>query len=458
MLSQASNKRSSCPQLQSQSLPHLSRLSLKLPPLFASPIASSKAQLPTLLVRNFERRVINTRDFLLTINAGHICCSIACYETHVESCLTVINGVCCCCGLFVWPLSLAIVLKSDPIIVVALKNQVINLTCLDHCGQEIDEYRFCLPCHYSMKQKKVPKFSSLNKVNVVMCQNYPPVLETLTLVEEMLIARCHPVMSILKLRPNGASSSVAYQRVRGHAVVFPQSPGPLSTILPSAVVKLHEHIRVVWFGTSKPDNSQLKSFVSVRRIVVLHALLWLGVNNILYKDVVINHEEMANWEDEFVPRSVEDNIVLSPSDHSEHQGYTHDLSEDNLENDMHAAISDSWDSGCKDGSNESQSQLVSGCVFSDIDGTRHHPVLKLISAVHNLGRSTNDDAEETEPLIVYSSDGRPSCLNDWEDEHYFTGAFPTLFPFGDGGHLTKRKTAISLKAWAKWAMEHHSRR
>ena len=181
------------------------------------------------------------------------------------------------------------------------------------------------------------------------------------------------------------------------------------------------------------------------------------MNNILYKDVVINHEEMANWEDEFVPRSVEDHIVLSPSDHSEHQGYTHDLSEDNLENDMHAAISDSWDSGCKDGCNESQSQLLSGCVFSDIDGTRHHLVLKLISAVHNLGRSTNDDAEETEPLIVYSSDGRPTCLNNWQDEHYFPGAFPTLFPFGDGGHLAKRKTSISLKVWAKWAMEHHSR-
>ena len=62
---------------------------------------------------------------------------------------------------------------------------------------------------------------------------------------------------------------------------------------------------------------------------------------------------MANWEDEFVPRSVEDNNVLSPSDHSKHQGYTHDLSEDNLENDIHTAISDFWDSGCKDGSNKS---------------------------------------------------------------------------------------------------------
>lgn len=78
-----------------------------------------------------------------------------------------------------------------------------------------------------------------------------------------------------------------------------------------------------------------------------------------YKDIIINYEEIANWEDEFVLRSVKDNIVLSPSDHSEHQGYTHDLSKDNFENDIHAAISDSWYYGYKDGCSKLQLQLLS---------------------------------------------------------------------------------------------------
>ena len=39
------------------------------------------------------------------------------------------------------------------------------------------------------------------------------------------------------------------------------------------------------------------------------------MDNILYKDVIINHDEMANWEDEFLPKSIEDNIILSPFDH-----------------------------------------------------------------------------------------------------------------------------------------------
>ena len=46
----------------------------------------------------------------------------------------------------------------------------------------------------------------------------------------------------------------------------------------------------------------------MRPVVVFHAIFWLRANNILYKDVIINHEEMANWEDEFVPKSVADNI------------------------------------------------------------------------------------------------------------------------------------------------------
>ena len=77
---------------------------------------------------------------------------------------------------------------------------------------------------------------------------------------------------------------------------------------------------------------------------------------------------------------------------------------------MHTTISDFWGSRYKDGSNKLQSQLVSGSVFSDIDRTCHHPVFKLISAVHNLGRSTNDDVEETELLIVYNSDSLPFLL------------------------------------------------
>jgi len=47
--------------------------------------------------------------------------------------------------------------------------------------------------------------------------------------------------------------------------------------------------------------------------------------------------------------------------------------------------------------------------------------------------------------------------NVWEDP-LFTCAFPTLFPTGAGGHLDARAQKVSLEAFAKWALKHHSRR
>ncbi len=52
-------------------------------------------------------------------------------------------------------------------------------------------------------------------------------------------------------------------------------------------------------------------------------------------------------------------------------------------------------------------------------------------------------------------------MNDYEDPEFFTGAFPTLFPYGGGGHMpesNERRIAVSLEAWGKWLMNHHSRR
>ncbi len=232
-----------------------------------------KSQLPNLLIKAFERRVIDINEFSPTIDVGHICRSVAHYKRYIESCVAVMSGVCCYYGLFVSLLSSVVVLRFDYVIVTALHKDAIYMAFLNYCGREIDEYRFCYLCFHILKQKKVLKFSSINNINVVMCQDYPPALEVLTLVEEILIARCYPVISILKLRPNGVLLSVAYQHICSHSVVFLQSPGSLSTILPSPVIKPHEHIEVVWFGTSKPDTSWIKSFVFVRRVVVLHALL-----------------------------------------------------------------------------------------------------------------------------------------------------------------------------------------
>lgn len=52
------------------------------------------------------------------------------------------------------------------------------------------------------------------------------------------------------------------------------------------------------------------------------------------------------------------------------------------------------------------------------------------------------------PAISYTIRGDATKVDRWTDPHYFTVAFPTLFPAGIGGHLDERDIPVSLVAFA----------
>ncbi len=110
------------------------------------------------------------------------------------------------------------------------------------------------------------------------------------------------------------------------------------------------------------------------------------------------------------------------------------------------------DSGC-----------LSGCLYADADDAREHPTTKLVSTLANHKNSgTLIDPAPKAPVLCYQTKSYITPLNNWENPDYFTAAFPTLFPFGAGGHLTQkdgpRRIRVSLQSWAKWTLSHHSRR
>ena len=82
---------------------------------------------------------------------------------------------------------------------IVLDKDIINIAFFDYYGQKIDKYWFCYLCFNILKQKKVPEFFFINKINVVICQDYLLALGAPTLVEKILIAQYHPVMLIFKL-------------------------------------------------------------------------------------------------------------------------------------------------------------------------------------------------------------------------------------------------------------------
>lgn len=101
--------------------------------------------------------------------------------------MAVMNRLYCCYGVFVYLLLLSIVLRFESIVVTVLDKDVINMAFLNYYGQKIDKYWFCYLCFDMVKQKKVPKFSFINKIKVIICQDYLFILEALILVEENLL-------------------------------------------------------------------------------------------------------------------------------------------------------------------------------------------------------------------------------------------------------------------------------
>ena len=322
----------------------------------------------------------------------------------------------------------------------------------------------------AISKKKIPKFSAAYFINVTLCQHYPSALEDLTAVEECLIAKCHPIGTILKLRPGGHTSPTNYNTLRGHMIVIPQDPGPLLQILPSPELKLEKLIKVFWLGKFPPRNQDLKPFLQVRKDKVLAALLYLVRHNRFYHDITINYTMIEGWTDEFIPPEITDNITcLMNSDHQEREGYTISLEGGNYENDLHAA-----QDGVSHVDANGHDPFITGSVYTDINGERTDANIRMIDALLGLVSSSSSDGDEaTEavedtlgdqhrernaPKIAYAIRGHATLMSSWEDPNYFIGAFPTLFPNGLGGYLDKRPIPVSLKAFAKWALNHDSRR
>jgi Domain of unknown function (DUF6570) len=412
----------------------------------------------------FEQHKIASQEFPPEITSSHIRSSISLYEDEMSAASQ--KSICCSCGKFftgyVYQFD-----NHDNFVQTHLHN-------LDRCGHDGNSWNFCNLCHAAIKRNSVPKFSAENFVNVTMCQDYPSALENLTPVEECLIAKCHPNGTILKLRPNGYVSPVNYNALRGHFIVIPQDPGPLLHILPSPELRLNNLIKVFWLGKQRPTNQDLKPFLGVRKNKVLLALQYLVQHNQLYHDITINHTMIEDWPAEFIPPEVANNIILLENhDHHEREGYTVSLQTGNYENDFDAAQDQAFLASDDD-------PLITGSVYTDVNGERTDPNLRLMDALLGVvsgnvrwmeldeidQAADTDDSDEHNhehrqqnlPTIFYSTHGQTTLVSQWVDPHYFTGAFPTLFPNGIGGHLDNRLIPVSLDAFAQWALNHHSRR
>ncbi|XP_012152150.2 uncharacterized protein LOC105664038 [Megachile rotundata] len=106
----------------------------------------------------------------------------------------------------------------------------------------------------------------------------PTELQGLTMVEQMLIARVHPVMRIYQVKAHGSRGQFHY---KGHAINIEQDIKEIVKILPQSPEALSVLI------VRRESVCGYADF-RVRRKNVLYAPRWLSVNNPLYADVQID--------------------------------------------------------------------------------------------------------------------------------------------------------------------------
>ncbi|KAL4888048.1 hypothetical protein BDV59DRAFT_189427 [Aspergillus ambiguus] len=171
----------------------------------------------------FDLRMQASDIFTPEISPSRIRSSIGRYENNMAAVSQETS--CCSCGRLVALGDVRRISNNDPLL------QPLQ-GYLDTCGWRDGLWNTCSSCYSALFRRSIPKFSSLNKINVTLCQCYRAILSDLTLPEECLIAKCHPLGVVLKLRPGGRSSPVNYRALRGHFIVIPQDPNPLLRILP----------------------------------------------------------------------------------------------------------------------------------------------------------------------------------------------------------------------------------
>lgn len=148
-------------------------------------------------------------------------------------------------------------------------------TCKEEVFSDAMRQGSCVSCYRERERGNL--FSSVNNMDVGIV---PPVLTGLTMVEQILIARVHAVVSVFKIRGQQRAYS-------GHVINFVQNIETVYNSLPNlrsldsiVIMNRRSHVGVVQF--------------KVRVGRVRNALAWLKANNRYYSDITIDQEALAS--------------------------------------------------------------------------------------------------------------------------------------------------------------------
>lgn len=72
----------------------------------------------------------------------------------------------------------------------------------------------------------------------------------------------------------------------------------------------------------------------------METLIWLGENNLLYKDIDINYTLLDNWDDKFILTGIMSCVLQCGADFDEREKYAANFEIDNSQNELHHVVND----------------------------------------------------------------------------------------------------------------------
>ncbi|KAK3923346.1 ATP-dependent DNA helicase [Frankliniella fusca] len=254
------------------------------------------------------------------------------------------------------------------------------------------EKKPCKDCHvYTIANDLDPK-------------DVPPELEDLTFVEQQLIARVHPIVSLYKVK------NVQY-KYTGQIINFPQNVQELCTVLPHKVEDLTGVL------TIRCKNSEGFRDFFIRKMKVLNALIWLKENNPFYNDIQID----------------EDRINQLPEDNSVYnivKGFDEESFEESTDlkgTEATFTVSDEED------------------ISQDIDPISYKNIPDLSYV------SQRDQLNINENVLVWPSIGKIP-VNEFSSPGYITMSFPHLFCHGTCDYSNRKNNNLSLQKYVEHLM------
>ncbi|KAF9033546.1 hypothetical protein BJ165DRAFT_1417496 [Panaeolus papilionaceus] len=265
--------------------------------------------------------------------------------------------------------------------------------------------QICTNCKVALEKDQRPK---LSLANWLWLGEVPPVLQNLTLAEQVLISRVRHNYCVVRVS-NGHSKMIA------NAIAFEHPSVKIYEALPVTQSELDDVLSVVFTGKVRPSHEDLRRTpVLVRRIRIQNALEWLKINHKDYADLNIDYGVLNTYPLDDVP------IGFLYREKGDNEGNTLDAEK---------SVFDSIE----------EVGTVSGpCPFT-VHGLGADR--KAIALQHMVnGGSSLAIGHSEQPQSLYNN---PSL---------YPQMFPWLFPYGYGGDL------LSFERHLKWLMLYYDKR